>query len=343
MKNIMPALIGNRALAKKLGADVLSGSISHAYIIGGPEGSGKHTLARLLAASISCENKSSSAHPLPCSVCENCRKIFSGISPDIITAGLLDRATIGVDSIRDIKLGTLSAPNDLDVKFYIIENADKMTDQAQNALLLTLEEPPPYLMFLLLCERPEDLLETIRSRAPIIRTEPVTPEEMDLALAELPEIQELRRENEAGYREILMAADGNIGKALRFCERDSREEILDSREHVRRFIRALQKRASGEELVDIMNDFPTGRTELCERLSLAELALRDLVLLKRSEYAPLCFYSDREEALTVSDGFSISALLGHISSCEKARIAVSRNANIKLTIMNLVNRSIHGK
>ena len=191
MKKIMPQLVGNRALADKLGNKILSGGMSHAYIIGGPEGSGKHTLAKLIAASIACECKENGELPLPCGKCSACYKILSDISPDVTVIGTEDRSTIGVEAIRSLRINVLTAPNDLDIKVYIIEDADKMTPQAQNAFLLTLEEPPPYVLFLLLCERPEDLLETVRSRAPTLRTEPISPDEISSFLQGKRETAEL--------------------------------------------------------------------------------------------------------------------------------------------------------
>ena len=112
----MPGLLGNRRLARKLGDEVLAGSLSHAYIISGPRGSGKHTLALNIAAALACENKSKDSLPLPCGRCLNCEKILGGISPDISVIGLEDKASIGVDVIRQIRLDTLKAPNYTETK-----------------------------------------------------------------------------------------------------------------------------------------------------------------------------------------------------------------------------------
>ena len=155
------------------------GSFSHAYIIEGVKGSGKHSIARLSAAALSCERKNDDSAPLPCGKCEACRKILEFLSPDVITVGTEGKATLGVDSIRFMREDVYTPPNDLEHKIYIIEDADKMTVQAQNAFLLTLEEPPTYAGFILLCENAGALLETIRSRAPILRTEPISRQNID--------------------------------------------------------------------------------------------------------------------------------------------------------------------
>ena len=173
MKEIFPGIIGNEGI-KKLFSE---GNPAHAYIIEGPEGSGKHTIARQLCASMVCENRASETFPLPCGVCPSCRKILNSMSVDCLTVSGGSRSgSIGVESVRSIRQSLYVAPNDGDRKFYIIEDAHRMTEQAQNALLLSLEEPPGFVSFFLLCESSLGILETIRSRAPVIKTELFPPE-----------------------------------------------------------------------------------------------------------------------------------------------------------------------
>ena len=178
-KTAMSEIIGNIALKKRLCDDVISNSLSHAYILEGPDGSGRHTIAYMTAAALACEAKDDTSKPLPCLTCPTCKKILEKKSPDIIVKGTEGKASIGVDIARFIKEDVYTLPNDLEHKFYIIEEADKMTHQAQNALLLTLEEPPSFVHFFLLCNNSASLLETIRSRAPTLRTEPVTDQQID--------------------------------------------------------------------------------------------------------------------------------------------------------------------
>ena len=343
MKSIMPELIGNRALAAKIGQEIISGGLSHAYIIGGAKGSGRHTLANLIAASLACENKDRDDLPLPCHRCEHCRKIFSKISPDVIVYGLEDKASIGVETVRRLRTDILTPPNDLHVKVYIIEDADKMTHQAQNAFLLTLEEPPQYVLFLLLCERPEDMLETVRSRAPILRTEPLSAEEIEKYLVGDEAIESLRKNSPNEFFEIVMASDGRIGKALELASPEHRSEILAARAHAKNFIEAVAGRPDASTLISLVDEFPKARADISVRINLITSALRDLIVLKRSEDAPLCFYHDRDAAIDVSDRFTLSGLLSLYRACEDARKAILKNSNVKLTLTNLVIRGNHGK
>jgi DNA polymerase-3 subunit delta' len=207
-----PTLLGNMSLRRRLSKDIEEKRLSHAYILEGPRGSGKHTVALLSAAALSCTEQTQ----LPCGHCKSCEKILSGNSPDIITVGLEgEKVTIGVESIRMLKNDMYTAPNELGVKVYIIEDADKMTVQAQNAFLLSLEEPPEYVLFFLLCESSADLLETVRSRAPTLRTERLDRSMVEAHLLENEKrARTLRDESPDEWREILAISSGCIGYAL---------------------------------------------------------------------------------------------------------------------------------
>ena len=139
-----PNIVGNGSLIRRLSRDIAENRLSHAYILEGARGSGRHTLALNAIAAIECSARGEhTAHsPIPCGRCKSCEKILSGKSPDVITIGLAeDRATIGVDAVRALKDDIYTAPTDLSIKAYIIEDADLMTTQAQNALLIAEDVP----------------------------------------------------------------------------------------------------------------------------------------------------------------------------------------------------------
>ena len=150
---IFPQLIGNSRIKNILGGDIARGTMGHAYILVGPAGSGKHTAALSIASALACEYRKDGKNPLPCGKCLACRKIAEGVSPDVsFIRRAEDRATLGVSIIRELREDLYIAPNENEKKVYIIEEADRMTDEAQNALLLSLESPPPYVVFLLLTQ-----------------------------------------------------------------------------------------------------------------------------------------------------------------------------------------------
>lgn len=150
-------LLGNQRLKENLTNSLQKGRASHFYLITGPRGSGKRTLARLLAAALMCQE----AHR-PCLTCSPCRKILNQLHPDFITVEDPEHKYIPVDMIRQMREEMFIRPNEGNKKIYLLPQA--MRVEAQNALLKILEEPPAYGVFLLLAENPEALLPTVRSR-----------------------------------------------------------------------------------------------------------------------------------------------------------------------------------
>ena len=152
------ALLGNEQLKKDLARSLQTGHISHCYLITGPEGSGKHTLARLLAAAILCQGRDK-----PCGLCRPCRKVMEGGHPDFITWEDPDHQKIPVKLIREtFRPDVFVKPNESEHKIYLI--SQDLGLEGQNALLTILEEPPAYAVFLLLAASPDKLLPTVRSR-----------------------------------------------------------------------------------------------------------------------------------------------------------------------------------
>ena len=151
------ALLGNERLKENLTGSLRRGHISHFYLICGPEGSGKHTLARLLAAAILCGERNS-----PCGHCNVCRKVFEGNHPDFITVTDPEHKNIAVKIVREIRDDMFIRPNEAEHKIYLF--AQDMGTEGQNALLKVLEEPPRYGVFMLLTDNPEKILPTVRSR-----------------------------------------------------------------------------------------------------------------------------------------------------------------------------------
>ena len=152
------ALLGNEQLKTDLARSLQTGHISHCYLITGPQGSGKHTLARLLAAAILCQGQDK-----PCGVCHPCRKVLEGGHPDFITWEDPDYQKIPVKLIREtFRPDVFIKPNESEHKIYMI--SQELGLEGQNALLTILEEPPAYAVFLLLADNPQKLLPTVRSR-----------------------------------------------------------------------------------------------------------------------------------------------------------------------------------
>lgn len=153
------ALLGNERLKRNLRSSISRGHISHFYLISGPLGSGKHTLAKLLAAAILCKGDDR-----PCGSCSACRKVFGSGHADFITVDDPEKKTVPVELIRNARSDIYIQPNEADRKIYLFPRAHDMGVPGQNALLKVLEEPPAYGVFILLTDNPQKLLPTIRSR-----------------------------------------------------------------------------------------------------------------------------------------------------------------------------------
>lgn len=159
-------VVGHKDIIQYLHNAISEDRVSHAYILNGERGSGKKLLARLFAMTLLCEEHG----PEPCNHCHSCKQAESGNHPDIITVTHDKPNTISVDDIRVQVNNTIDVkPYQGPYKIYIIPEADKMTVQAQNALLKTIEEPPKYAVILLLTENAELLLPTINSRCVMLK------------------------------------------------------------------------------------------------------------------------------------------------------------------------------
>lgn len=157
----LTSLAGNHALKEQLRPRLSGGTLGHALILSGPAGSGKHTLAAILSRAMVCEHPGSK----PCGSCPACKKALAGIHPDIITiVPEPGKTAINVDQVRQMRADAHIRPNEANRKVYLLEQADHLRGEAQNAMLKLLEEGPVYAAFLLLCENSGNLLPTVRSR-----------------------------------------------------------------------------------------------------------------------------------------------------------------------------------
>ncbi len=336
MKPVLTSIVGNASLKRKLYSDILSSSLSHAYIIEGKKGSGKHTLAYLLAAALSCENSHDERQPTPCLKCNTCRRIIERNSPDVILVSKeKDKATLGVDVIRALREDVNLVANELDTKVYVIEDAGIMTTEAQNALLLTLEEPPAFVKFFLLCENSESLLETIKSRCQKLSTEPISTSDIDAFLQKNnDDARRLKLSDSDGYNELLMASENTIGKAIELLESSKLEQTVAARTLARDFLGAISKKCSSELFISIMSRFDKKRDGVLKQLSTIETALRDVIAIQRTDYAPLLFFHSRDEALSYADSINIRKLMTIYSALKETQDSISQNANLRLTLIS---------
>lgn len=356
-------IIGNDGLLDRIRRDVMSKTFSHAYIIEGRNGSGKHTIAKYIALSLACKYspKNLESHnraeismfdmfddlepatvedKLPCTfkgdqLCSSCQKLLDGKCPDLIFVGRDGKATIGVETIRNLRTSVYLAPIDMETKIYVIEDAEAMTAQAQNALLLTLEEPPPYVLFLLLCNNSEALLETIKSRAPTLRTENLSDGQVEeYLIAHSPDARNLKNNSPEEFRTLILSADGCIGRALELTDPKERKKISQRRGVTDDFI-DLCRRKNSSKLPQLIPEFGNKRDEAMEVLRFISLALRDLLLIKKNESVSLKYYTDSEFALEISDDMTSQFILNAYNAVQNAIYSFERNGNLRLTLTRM--------
>lgn len=327
------SFLGNERLISRLKRDIGAARLSHAYIIEGAEGCGKHTLAKLIASAVSCESSD-----VPCMKCLSCDKIARDQSPDVITVEPeKDRVQLGVDVIRRLREDAVYAPIDLQKKIYLIPHADVMNVQAQNAFLKVLEEPPPHVMFLILCENADNLLSTIRSRAPIFRVE---------ALHDGVICEYLKKNSEQAARlyerdpDAFMAAvrlsRGSLGAAMRLTDEKNAAECLELYGKAEKYIELLSsRRDAASELA--FYEFSTRLATNKERDRLSEIyaliadAVRDLINVKLAKEPEPIFYATAEKARSAAESFSIGRLMRLIAVFTEARDSLGHNVNVNLS------------
>lgn len=232
-------LIGQEQVKQLLIESIQTQRIGHAYMFCGPEGIGRRTMARCFAEAISCSSQSIE----PCGMCSACTLNKSGTNPDIIHIRRQEgKASVGVEEIRLVQDEISTAPQFGQYKIIIFENAEKMTVQAQNALLKTLEEPPSYIVMILISSNNSQMLDTVKSRA-------VKVDFKRYSDSEIVEAYTKQKSEGIDSRLLCEYADGIIGRALSVTSFGEYEEICDK---IANALVALSK-GGGRELCGFEN------------------------------------------------------------------------------------------
>ena len=201
---LQPRFCYNKRAQETLAAFVNGGRFPHALLLEGPEGSGRRTFAREIAAALFCRGEHK-----PCGSCNQCRKVLEQNHPDVeYYGGDGSRRSFHIDTIRQLRQNAWLLPGEAPCRVCVLCGAENMTDQAQNALLKILEEPPEHTVFILTAENRAMLLPTILSRVQTIRLEPLTPAEI------LPVLRERCPDQPGEKLEWAAETADTIGQAL---------------------------------------------------------------------------------------------------------------------------------
>ncbi|WP_435923339.1 DNA polymerase III subunit gamma/tau [Paenibacillus sp. DYY-L-2] len=208
-------MVGQQHIIRTLQNAIREQRLSHAYLFSGPRGTGKTTTAKVLAKAVNCEKGPA---PEPCNECEACRRITAGAVMDVLE---IDAASNrGVEEIRDLREKVKYAPTEVRQKVYIIDEVHMLTTEAFNALLKTLEEPPPHVMFILATTEPHRLPATVISRCQRFDFRRVSLEEQSQRLRTICEQEGIEAEEEA-IEYIARLSDGGMRDALSILDQIS--------------------------------------------------------------------------------------------------------------------------
>lgn len=313
-------MLFNRTEKEKLLSEIASGKLSHAYLIEGGEGCGKTYFARFAAAAVLCTGDTP-----PCGKCPSCVKALAGSHPDLFYFSPDKKASMGVETVRDIKKSLFFMPNDGDRKVYIIDDAQKMTVQAQNALLKFIEEPPASVLFFIVADKKESLLPTVVSRTRIISLAPSDNADIRRFL-----MSESKKSGGEQIDEAINMAEGSPGKALKLLCRDfsrQRQLCLD-------FMPVLVSTSKSDAMA-FMLSMKLNRDGVKEFFTLLMTALADVMNARFGRATRLLSRDAAAEyAKSITD--RKNAYLFDLAT--EAVVRAGENANINLLLMTFAAR-----
>lgn len=262
-------IIGHEDIVKHFKSSIELSKVSHAYILNGEKGVGKKTLASVVAKSLQCE----SGEADPCGKCKSCLQAETGNQPDIIWIKHEKPNVISVDEIRTQLVNDIDLkPYSSRYKIYIVPDSQMMNQQAQNALLKTLEEPPEYAIIMLLTNNVDKFLPTILSRCIVLNFKPVEPlHMMEYLVSNIGVDQEKARF-------CTDFAQGNLGKAVRLAISPDYNEIREDSVRLLRRISDMEM----DEIIQAVKNMGKYKLDIADYIDIMTMWFRDILMVKIS-------------------------------------------------------------
>ncbi len=313
-------IIGQEQLKEHLQNAIAMNKVSHAYIINGERSSGKEFAAKVFATALQCEKGETE----PCGECHSCIQAKSGNQPDIIFVSHDKPNTIGVEDIRtqinnDIGIKPYSSPR----KIYIMNEGEKMTVQAQNALLKTLEEPPEYAVILILTTNVEALLPTILSRCVVLNMKPVPDHKVKKFLMEELKIPDYKANICVAF------ARGNIGKAKMLASSEEFEKVKEEAVTLVKYINDMDI----SEVVKAIKKISEYQFDVTDYLDILSVWYRDALLFKATKDAnSLIFKNEIQYIRKVADRSTYEGIETIVKALQQAKRRLEANVNFDLTM-----------
>lgn len=318
-------VVGQSNIVEILKNSIAENKVGHAYIFSGPQGIGKKTTALAFANVLLCGNlqKDKAA----CGDCISCRLLRNNSNPDFYLIESKNRS-IPVDDIRNMQKDIVIKPLYSNRKLYLIADGEKMTIQAQNCLLKTLEEPPTYATIIITTSNYDALLDTICSRCTNYSFTRNTKQEVRRAL-EL----KLGKERD-GLEFIIEYSDGVIGTALELA---LSEDFLPLREKAIETILDVNKGSRGEWFFDTCNFFMENKDSIDKILNIMLLVYRDLIVFLTERNTNILINLDKKNRIANAAGkHTVKKLISNIETIEFIRKSIRQNANYQLSVETML-------
>lgn len=306
-------IIGHEQLVSYFLRSLEHGKISHAYILSGEDGMGKMTLTKAFAQALLCESHSACGH------CDSCFRFASVNHPDMIYVTHEKENSIGVEEIRQQVISdTEIRPYYSGYKIYVIDEAEKLTPSAQNALLKTIEEPPEYVVIILLSSHEESFLQTILSRCIILRLRPLS----DAAVVDYLKQHYTLEPHQASIYAAF--ARGNLGKAITLADS---ERFMEMHGKTIEILKNIYDRP----LYQSLNDLKDLKDEIHEVLDTMKLWYRDVMVFKATQDSNLLIFKEEQKAIKkMADHSSFNGLDEIQNAIEKAQVRLKANVGFEL-------------
>jgi DNA polymerase-3 subunit delta' len=313
-------IIGHEKIKEHLQKAIESDHVSHAYILTGETGMGRKSLANAFSMTLLCERGKSD----PCMECHACKQVMTNNHPDLIFVTHEKTGSIGVDDIRgQINDTIMIRPYSSYYKIYIVDEAEKMTVQAQNALLKTIEEPPSYAIIMLLTTNQEAFLPTILSRCVQLKLKPQTDAVVKSYLMGSLGIKESRADIYAAF------ARGNLGRAIHLASSEEFQLLYSELLHMLKHLKEMDIM----ELLFYIKKMKDENLDIYDCLDFMQLWYRDILMYKVTQDINLLIF--REEFNTMKEMSASSAYDGIetiLKAIDKARIRLDANVNMELAM-----------
>lgn len=313
-------VIGHEQIIEHFQNAIRLNKISHAYILNGEEGAGKRLLAHLFSMTLQCETGGDE----PCGECRSCKQAEGHNQPDIIWVTHEKPGSIGVEDVRGQVIGDMQIkPYSSPYKIYIIDDAQKLTVQAQNALLKTIEEPPAYGIVIFLTTNAESFLPTILSRCVELDLKPVSNEVIKRYLMEQVRVPDYKAEVCVAF------AQGNVGKAVKLASSENFDEM---KQHVMKLLKDTENMKISD-LQDYLREIADYKDSIEDYLDLMLVWFRDALLFKVTKDANMLVLKEEMAAISSRAGkSSYEGLEKIISALDKAKMRLRANVNFELAM-----------